>query len=801
MEGIAMYDSMPITLTAFQYDQQSVLHSGDYLLLLILNGSAKFQYRDSQIMDAEELFYYAPAIGSQVIFEKNSTVICAAFPVTFFENAFPAPRKSTAFPKGEQRTNVIEAMLDLFDLCYNKTDTTTISLMVEVYKLMQLIEPFVNMAAPNDVSAMAPESEKNRMIRYLEENFRQPIRLADFAKSFGYSRQYISTVFHKQTGLSFMQYLTKLRLEEAERLLICTDKTVADIAESSGFSGVKALYAAFNTEHHMTPGDYRGQNQLSREPIKRTTDARILQNVCQFLENRRLVFTGKEENTQCSHSISVKECTELLPTWLDILNIDFLSSCLVTTKQKLLAEIQNRFHFRYARVGNLFSQNATYIQKENKRYQFIDLIAEIDFLKSIDLIPMFSFGSSYVLESNCIIQFDNGYLYDAEQWFDFLGQFMHIAAKRWEEEWLSQWRFEFCMIDPLYDGQYDFMDLFERSVKIIRSYLPLAQIGGPSIPYDSNAAVRMREWMKGVEVRNIQIDFVSYELWGECKLENQRSQMSDGVRTKVKRIASIVKIDAHAAIQSALFIRELMKDYNLSDKKLMVSALGTLKYHPRETQMGGSCSAYLVRAIMGLLPYVDGIGCWKALINEAEYHDENVFHSSACGLINRFGLHTQSWYAYQFLSELLSHQLFQNSSIIVTSNRKDNYAILIHNLKNYSDYFYKNSHVDPRQMGDKRCYTNDSAFRASLRLTNVRPGKYRVCQQLVGDRYGCVAAVISRLGAFDPLRKELIPYIAGQSQPYQYYYMLDVTDDMELSVLLQANETMLLLVSFEENPN
>ena len=60
-------------------------------------------------------------------------------------------------------------------------------------------------------------------------------------------------------GMPIGSYLTKLRLDEAKKLLRETELTVSEIAVRSGFGDVKALYTVFKREVKMTPGEYRGE--------------------------------------------------------------------------------------------------------------------------------------------------------------------------------------------------------------------------------------------------------------------------------------------------------------------------------------------------------------------------------------------------------------------------------------------------------------------------------------------------------------------------------------------------------------
>jgi AraC-like DNA-binding protein len=68
------------------------------------------------------------------------------------------------------------------------------------------------------------------------------------------------TLFRRECGMSIWQYLIRLRISNAELLLLTTDKTVLNIALESGFGSLARFYAAFTKECGVSPGEYRKRN-------------------------------------------------------------------------------------------------------------------------------------------------------------------------------------------------------------------------------------------------------------------------------------------------------------------------------------------------------------------------------------------------------------------------------------------------------------------------------------------------------------------------------------------------------------
>ena len=99
----------------------------------------------------------------------------------------------------------------------------------------------------------------DKMITYIDDNYQQKIELEDIAKIGGYNVNYTSQFFKRQLGVSFLEYLLRMRLREATVRLANSDDAVAHIASSCGFADIKAFNVAFKKHFHTTPTEYRKQ--------------------------------------------------------------------------------------------------------------------------------------------------------------------------------------------------------------------------------------------------------------------------------------------------------------------------------------------------------------------------------------------------------------------------------------------------------------------------------------------------------------------------------------------------------------
>lgn len=94
--------------------------------------------------------------------------------------------------------------------------------------------------------------------RYVEQNFsNNEISLNTVASQIGISPSYFSTIFRQETGQTFIEYLTGLRMEKAKELLRCTSRKTSEIAYDVGYKDSHYFSYIFKKTQGQTPKDYR----------------------------------------------------------------------------------------------------------------------------------------------------------------------------------------------------------------------------------------------------------------------------------------------------------------------------------------------------------------------------------------------------------------------------------------------------------------------------------------------------------------------------------------------------------------
>ena len=99
---------------------------------------------------------------------------------------------------------------------------------------------------------------------FLWERLHEPVTLKDLADEFHLTESYISE-FIRKSGLSFKKMVAYNRANASEKMLLTTDRSIAQIAEAYGFSDVKLYYAAFSRWYRCTPKQFRDKYKYGTE--------------------------------------------------------------------------------------------------------------------------------------------------------------------------------------------------------------------------------------------------------------------------------------------------------------------------------------------------------------------------------------------------------------------------------------------------------------------------------------------------------------------------------------------------------
>jgi len=102
-----------------------------------------------------------------------------------------------------------------------------------------------------------------KIIAFLHEHIADSISLKKLEDEFYLHPSYISQLFKQETGMNYHEYLLRLRVDHAKRLLSTSDLSISQIAVMTGFQDYRGFSLAFKRLEKITPSKYRGMDHSS----------------------------------------------------------------------------------------------------------------------------------------------------------------------------------------------------------------------------------------------------------------------------------------------------------------------------------------------------------------------------------------------------------------------------------------------------------------------------------------------------------------------------------------------------------
>lgn len=97
----------------------------------------------------------------------------------------------------------------------------------------------------------------NQVFKYLEDHYGESITLDEVAKFVNFSPHYFTRFFKKNTGSTFIQFLTEYRINQAKYILAHEAIPMLEVAEKAGFNSVKTFHHVFKEQVGMSPMKYQ----------------------------------------------------------------------------------------------------------------------------------------------------------------------------------------------------------------------------------------------------------------------------------------------------------------------------------------------------------------------------------------------------------------------------------------------------------------------------------------------------------------------------------------------------------------
>lgn len=112
-----------------------------------------------------------------------------------------------------------------------------------------------------DLDGGTPEDLVKSVAKYISQNYSEPLKLSAVAAKFNVSASHLSRIFKREMSVGFNEYVNLLRIDEAKRILLATDRRIADVGVSVGYENNEHFCRVFKQFVGQSPNSYRGMHK------------------------------------------------------------------------------------------------------------------------------------------------------------------------------------------------------------------------------------------------------------------------------------------------------------------------------------------------------------------------------------------------------------------------------------------------------------------------------------------------------------------------------------------------------------
>lgn len=156
-------------------------------------------------------------------------------------------------------------------------------------KLLRCV-PYQILDQTQQVNRMKTQERVRRILLYIQEHYREPIRLTDIAALENLSESHVSRFFREQLNITLQDYLTRLRVEAAMQMLKNTALSSTSIAYECGFSDPKYMNRGFEKLLGMHPNQWRSETQ-NYTMVKFHGSEHTMQHILTDEEAKQVLFS------------------------------------------------------------------------------------------------------------------------------------------------------------------------------------------------------------------------------------------------------------------------------------------------------------------------------------------------------------------------------------------------------------------------------------------------------------------------------------------------------------------------------
>ncbi|MCD7833788.1 MAG: helix-turn-helix domain-containing protein [Lachnospiraceae bacterium] len=750
---------------------------------------------------------------------SDCILISVQFDQTLFENTLPHPFRPSFFCDSSR-----QGQLPAFDairrliarLVKNNTEKLAGYELRNWSNIFDLMDVLYNHFRLDDSNAQSQKlhryADRMSMINHIiSEHYMENFTLTRLADEVHLSAPYLSKFFEQHYGMTFLNYLTEIRLNHAVAELTQTDHNIELISANSGFPNSHSFARAFKKRYQMLPSAWRRSQHISKTPentmpepeqhdyiagLKKYLDSPAVSQLPEQISTVRIVCDTAVSGIPLTHN------------WRRIMPGGNARDLLFSNVQEMVRRMQREIGFEYIRFHGILSDDMRLVSRgKNGRLSFSFLFVDelLDFLCEQKLKPVieFSFMPEAMAKTpqKTFTNYCTSEPRSLTEWCELVENFLHHITARYGASTVRSWLFTpWSLPDtPIHMFGFSSAEAFYEFYRLtwitVKKCDPHLSFGAPSTYYIVGNEHWYIPFLTWCESHGCPPDFLNFHYYDTVQKGNSYAAMD------LFGFANSMTLGESPDGLSD-FIRQVRHDNE--NRKQPGSAHGRYPIYLTEWNntpshqdwLNDTCfkSCYLVKGILENMDALESYCYWSLTDWTGESPIPSELFFGGLGLFTKNGIPKPSYHALTLLRRLGSTCIGHGEGWYATKGESGTYQIILYNYRHFSHLYALGERFDMTFTDRYTPFPREQSMDADITLTNIPDGRYIVREVSVGRKCGSAFDQWVRMGALE-LEQEELSVLENQSQPGLIKYTAETKEGvLKLNVMLEMLEVKLVTV-------
>ena len=810
---------MPVRCIMYHLGQQKKHLHDHFEILFLLSGSCTVLV-DGQptSLEAEDILAIDPRVPHELR-GVNANLISVQFQQSLFESTLPYPvHPRFSCNSALQGNNAsFDRMRRLIaQLVKNNVDQQPGYELRNWSIVYMLMDEFYNNFRVD--SANRQESRAHRYAARIAEitsiinaQYTENLTLSEVASQVFLSAPYLSKFFDQQFGMTFLNYLTKVRLNHAVEELLYTEHTIDIIAEHSGFPNSQSFVKAFRREYEALPSIYRRNFQRSecaKNPMA-VEQRDYMASLKKYLTEPVAPASNSDQAILCTGECSAAKPLRMLRhTWRTLLDVGRAADLLIGTVQDMVRQVQRDIGYTYIKLGGVLSDELRLCFRgmDGKLvFSFTYLDKVLDFLREVGLRPLMQL--SFMPEA--LARDPNKKIFghlvseptELSEWVELVTSVTRHVLERYGREEVRRWLFtvwtqpETPQFMYAFSSDNAFCRFYQCTYAAVKGCDDALTFGAPASYYIVQPGYHnwYLHFLGWCSENGCTPDFLSF-VYYDTTLVNGPQKGQSG-KEAFGFVGSMQLNQATDGFQK--FVDQL-----LAETRRQLGWEGPIyltEWNSSPSQqdlLNDTCfkSCYIARSVLEHYDRLDSFGYHSLTdwMSEAPLPKEQFF--GGLGLFTVDGIPKAAYQVLRMMRQLGDTLLGQGPGWFVTTG-EGGYQVILYNYRHFTYLYAMGERFDMTFTDRYTAFSPEQALDVHLRLKDVEGGTYLVREVLLNRKHGSAFDIWASMGAMELDTQEELDYLNARSIPALRKFTLEAKDGtMELDAWLDMLEARLLLI-------